>query len=863
MDAERWRQVEQLYHAALEREARDQPAFLHQACASDEPLRREVESLLVHDKQVENFLQSPALVMAIKALAEDQDPEAASRRHVTPGAINAPLQTMTGKTVSHYRVLQKLGGGGMGVVYKAEDMRLGRFVALKFLPEEVVQDRQALERFKREARAASALNHSNICTVHDIGEYEGRPFMVMELLEGRTLKHRISGKPLPNESVVELGIQAAGALDAAHAKSIIHRDVKPANIFVTAQDQVKLLDFGLAKLATPAGAAAEALVGQDPPTTTSPTVRPEDPTRTGVLMGTAPYMSPEQVRGEPLDTRTDLFSFGAVLYEMATGQPAFSGDTASRVCEAIVSQEPTPARKLNPRVPVALERVISKALRKNPQERFQRATELRAELSRVGSEIGGRRGRRVALAALGLVLIFAGVGWRLGWLRPSLRAGQIQSLAVLPLANLSGDPGQEYFADGMTEELITDLGKIRALRVISRTSVMRYKGSRKPLSDIARELTVDGVVEGAVLRSGGRVRVTAQLVDARTDRHLWADTYERDVRDLMTLQTELVRAIGKEVRVRLTPQEDAGFRRVPPASSEVYELYLKGRYEWNKRTPEGLEKSLEYLQQATVMDPNYAVAYAALADAYLNSANYPKAQAAAAKAVELDESLGDAHACLARAKMYHEWDFAGAEREFRLAIQLNPNSAGVHHFYSHYLVTMGRFQESLAESTRAVQLEPLSVVMMEHLGWHYFYARQYDQLIETYRHVLEIEPDFREAYRLGWAYEQKGMFDAAIALFQKAKRPPDLAYAYAGSGQIGKARNILEKLESQTHPPSYEIALIYAGLKDRERTLAWLERAYKERSSFNLMTIKVEPRLDTVRADPRFQDLLRRIGLPT
>jgi serine/threonine-protein kinase len=866
MNPEEWQKVRSILESALELDPKSRSAFVDSACADDENLRREVLSLLIDQEQPDHFLEGPALEMVRHHIAQDRarwDEEADS--------------AFLGKMISHYRILERLGGGGMGVVYKAEDTRLGRYVALKFLPEEMVQDEQVLERFKREARAASALNHPHICTIYDIGEYEGGPFIVMELLEGRTLKHRISGKPLADELVVELGIHIADALDATHTKGIFHRDIKPANIFVTERGEAKLLDFGLAKLAT-----TEALAGQDLPTATADTLRGEDLTRTGVFMGTAPYMSPEQIRGDPVDARTDLFSFGAVLYEMATGQPAFSGKTTPQIREAILSQEPTSPRKLNPTVPAGLERVITKALKKKPQERHQRASELRAELSRVRGEIGPHWGRRVALAASGLMLLLAVLGWRIGWLQPGLRSGQIRSIVVLPLANLSADPEQEYFADGMTEQLTADLGQISALRVISRTSALHYKGTKKKLPEIARELDVDAVVEGSVERSRDQVRISAQLIEALTDRHLWAKSYERDLRDVLRLQDDVAQAIAEEIKVKLTPQEQIHLASARPVNPEAHEAYLKGRFYWNKRTDKDLRKAMELFQQAIQKDPKYALAYDGLADCYHELTEYGsfpasdarrKTEAAAKKALEIDPLLAEAHATLAVTRDAFEGDWTGAEREYKRAIELNPNYAAAHDWYSFYLAEMGRNEEALAEAKRTQQIDPLSPRAYTAVCWQLYFTRQYSPAIEKARQAFELDPDYMPAHWcLAISLGGKGNFREAVPELQRAvtlsggntETQAWLGYTYAVAGERDKALQILKHLKSlakQQYVPPYQIAEIYTGLGDKDQAFAWWSKARYERPDF-LLYFRAWPANDSLRSDPRYGELLRSVGYP-
>jgi len=836
---------------------------------------------------------------------------------------------LIGQTVSHYRILERLGAGGMGVVYKAEYVKLGRFVGLKFLPEGVARDPQALTLFQREAKAASALNHPNICTIHEIDDQHGEVFIVMEFLDGMTLNNRMGGRPMETELILSLAIEIADALDAAHSKGIVHRDIKPANIFITERGHAKILDFGLAKIA-PVNSSSVSVATAN---TLTGTIDDLHLTSPGSMVGTVAYMSPEQVRGKELDARTDLFSFGAVLYQMATGDLPFHGETSAVICEAILNRAPVAVIRLNHEVPHDLERTINRLLDKDRNLRYQHASDLRSELQRLKRDVD--TGHSVALPAapstdhaqgvvpspvasaasspmvsweassdtqvvVGLFtrhkkalltvaamafLMVSGLGYGAYHWLASGSGSRVDSLAVLPFTNVSGDGSTDYLTDGITESLIANLAHLPELKVKSRNSVFRYKAKDVDVQKAGSELGVSAVVSGRVTLHGDSVEVGAELTDVRDNTELWGQHYSGKSAEIIFLQQHIAGDIAERLRSKLSTSEKQQVTKQGTQNPEAYELYLKGRYSWNKRTSSDLATAISYFNQAIAKDPGYALAYSGLADVYTTLPGYnvapreviPKSNAAARRAIELDANLARPHAVLGGNKTEYDLDFAGGEAEYKKALALDPNDATTLEWYALDISWIGgREQEALAYVNRAHGLDPLSPSISYAVGDVYNSARQFDEAIVVCKKLAAENPTFAIAHVecLSRAYWGKRMYPQVIeewkAYGQLSGDRNDIEFAAAlekgfrsggWKGAVSKGIEARQALRKTTYSPAYEIATLYAELGEKNEAFRWLETSYQERDT-ELMRLKTDFLLDPLRSDPRFAELVRKVGLP-
>ena len=903
MTPERWQKITAIFEAALQRDDAARSAYVKEACGEDRELRSEVEAMLASHDQASRFIEEPAAAVAARLVT------------------NTSRDSLIGKTISHYNVLSLLGRGGMGEVYLAEDIRLGRKVALKLLPDEFANEAQRLARFRQEARAASALSHPNIVTIHEIGEVDSLHFMTTEFVDGQSLRQYGSKGTIELTSALDIAVQVASALSAAHEVGVVHRDIKPDNIMIRRDRLVKVLDFGLAKFAA----------GSQPPAATQAPTRLMVNTEPGVVMGTANYMSPEQARGAEVDGRTDVWSLGVIIYEMLTGRVPFEGDTPTDVLSRILQKEPLPVVRYAPDVPEELQRIVTKSLAKDRDGRYQtikdllidlqalrRRLDLKAELERTVQPDDGtintanqqhttvaeipqgtattathapssaeyivgevKRHKRAVMIALAAVLIAVVAIY----LYNSRAGNPIHSLAVLPMVNGTGDPNSEYLSEGITESLIDNLSQLPNLSVKSLNSVLRYKGHDVNAQTIGRELGVEAVVTGRVMQRGDGLVVSVEMINVSDNNRLWGARYDRKLSDLLAVQNEISREVVAKLRLRLTGEEEKRASKRYTENAEAYQLYLRGRYHWNRRALDDLWKGIENFQRAIELDSNFALAWSGLADSYVTmSLGGPFGQSrrppmslaelrtkwppAARRAVELGPDLAETHTSLGQGLEWLEWDLAGAEREYKRALELNPDYPPAHHRYGVFLVTSGRNEEGFKQLHRALELDPASLPINADLGTYTCGTLgKHDEGIEQLKKTIELAPDWpRPHLLLSQCYGEKGMWNEALEEVQKAGAPGYVMRArmYVATGHRDEALKIVEMMKErakQQNVSAIGVANMYVTLGDKDQAIEWLEKAYADRLPL-LRGIQTARVWDSLRSDPRFKDLLKRMGLP-
>ena len=931
--------IKEIFHAALDCEPDQLNAFLDETCGGDEVLHANVEALLASHRQAGNFIETPIASLAASIVK------------------NGRADVLMGQMIGHYKISKRIGRGGMGEVYLASDISAGRKAALKLLPTQFTGDAERMKRFQQEARAVAGLNHPNILTIYEVGADSSLRYIASELIEGETLRQRLGRESMQLSEAVEIAIQVAGALAAAHEAGVIHRDVKPENIMLRPDGYVKVLDFGIAKLAEQevpvTMAKEEALLLVE--------------TNLGSVLGTVRYMSPEQARGAHVDRRTDIWSLGVVLYEMVTGHVPFTGDTPQKVMSSILEKEPPPLTNYLAHSSAALQQIISKTLRKDRDERYRSAHHLLKALKDLRrnlefesffmngffDEVKRRKVYRVAAAyiiaaagiiqlasaafpawdlpnsALRLVIMLLLIGFPLalvlGWifdltpqgiratptaalgthrrsnvimlvaagviisavaglfLLPRVSAHKVdKSIAVLPFENASNEPNTEYLSEGISEALINSLSELQQLRVIARPTAFRYKGKDVDPRQVGRELGVTAVLTGKVRQMQDALNVQVDLVDAVTGAQIWGAGYDRNIADLVAVKQAIAQEITAKLKLKLSSEEQRRLVNRDSTNAEAYQFYLRGRYFWNKRTSDGIKQAIEHFRQSVERDPNFALGYVGLADCYIGLTFYnfaaphetmPKAKESSIKALALDNTLAEAHTSLAHVLTNYDWNWSEAEKEFKRSIELKPDYATAHEWYAiHYLTATGRLEEAVQEMKKALELDPASLVMNTFMGATLYYAGRYDEAIDQCRRTIQMDPNFAVVHwHLGLAYEQKQALDAATEEFKKAISQSGgsplmraaLGRAYAESQKKHEANemlNELNELAKREYVSAYELATIYVALGNNEQAFQLLAKAYAEHS-FHLVNLNVSPQFKPVRSDPRFQDLVQRLGL--